>query len=189
MDLEFTITMPSEVARRAVDDKGRAVLGRPTFRGGKRGVELVERDEAIIGQPIPLANGRFLVAERFGRHRYHEDAPPLYFALGRQVGRKVALEAARKSKRVVRRVLDAAMRRWSATEDWAEPASGEVGRLIGRIGTTAYYASADESETLAVRTEYDFPAAWYRADVAAAAAAAALAACGAAEAAAYAAAE
>lgn len=176
MELEIKLSMPFDVSPRVVENE-RAKLGNAIFRGRKRGVELTHRATEIIGQPIPLANGRFLLAEKFGRHRYHEDAEPLYYALGKQVSRRAALDAARKNKHVVRYALDGLMHNYDPDQDWAAPPASDIGRRIGRLGNVTYHAAAND--TLAVRNEYDFPPAWYRIDLPADVVATALASCGA----------
>ena len=61
--------------------------------GGIRGVALHRRDVDVIGYPIPLQDGQYLIVEEFGRRRFHRDAQPQVFALGRIHQRASALKA------------------------------------------------------------------------------------------------
>ena len=154
---------------RAVDAVGPARINeRIKFRGGKRGVVLHNRDEELIGYPVPLASGKYLVVASFGRHRYHEDASPMFLALGRQVGEKAARKALAEHQPTQRAARGAKIEAASTRigdDGWGRPNDGEMGERIyadtnsSGYGTT-YYAAGDHC--IAVRTEYDWPESYAR---------------------------
>ena len=145
----------------AVNADGAATINqRIRFRGGQRGVVLHRRDPELIGYPIPLATGQFMLVEKFGRHTYHEDAPPLYIALGRQVDRTQAKAAYAEHgpSQVARR--KAAI--WAAREsdgiyDFSCPDMTLLGQDLSAGGYGDRYYVAADGRTCMVRTQYDMP--------------------------------
>lgn len=121
----------------------------------KRGVELNRYDESVIGYPIPLATGRFFLAESFGSWRYHSDAPPACYALGRVVSRAVAEEAWASHPVTARQQLEAARtdHRYDNTDAIAD--AERIGKDEGPYGSR-WYVGQDGVVT-ELHSEYDWP--------------------------------
>lgn len=153
--------IPPHPAVRETDADGRAAVSVGVkFPGGKKGVALSRRDESVIGYPIALSNGRFLVAAKFGRHAFYgaAGAGAVFFALGRQVGRKAAEAAYAKHPSQRRRTLEAARIADSHTFD--APHSPLVRRLGELVGVT--YWAAEDGTAVAQRADYDHPVSYWR---------------------------
>ena len=156
---------------RAVKACGPATVNKNIqFKGRRHGVVLHNRDTDLIGYPIPLDTGKYLVATKFGRHYYHEDAGPMYVALGRIAGERAARKAYAEhgptQRKLRQRSIEAASEN-IGDDGWGRPDAGEVGEKIaedlrrGGYGMR-FYASTDGTYVVSCRSEYDYPESYQR---------------------------